>query len=106
MASVFDSGYPLIDATGGATEQIVAIGTSSAQSSAFAATTKIVRLAANNTCFVEFGSNPTAAVASSIILGAGDSLWAKVNSGDKVAVISHDTIATGKLSVHEMITEF
>ena len=60
MPSVFDRGYPIIDATGSATEQVVAIGTSSAQSAAFNAETKIVRLAANNTCFVEFGSNPTA----------------------------------------------
>ena len=106
MSSVFDRGYPMIDATGGATEQIVAVGTSYAASSAFAATTKIVRLAANTTCFVEFGSSPTAAVASSIVLGAGDSLWAKVNSGEKVAVISHDSVATGKLSVVEMKSEF
>ena len=106
MPSVFDRGYPIIDATGSATEQVVAIGTSSAQSAAFNAETKIVRLAANNTCFVEFGSNPTAVATASIVLQANSPLWAKVNAGDKVAVISHNTIATGKLSVHEMKSDF
>ena len=48
MPSVFDRGYPMIDATGSATNQSVTIGTSSAQSAAFAATTKVVRLSSNN----------------------------------------------------------
>tara|TARA_B100000424_G_scaffold54211_1_gene38958 strand:- start:1295 stop:1612 length:318 start_codon:yes stop_codon:yes gene_type:complete len=105
MPSVFDRGYPMIDATGSATNQSVTIGTSSAQSAAFAATTKVVRLSSNNNCFLAFGSNPTA-TSSSIHMHAHSPLFAKVNPGEKVAVISHNTVATGKLSIHEMKSDF
>jgi hypothetical protein len=41
-------------------EQTVSIGVSSAQSSAFNAKTRIVRLHCDAVCSVEFGTNPTA----------------------------------------------
>ena len=105
MPSVFDRGYPMIDATGSGTNQSVSIGTSSAQSAAFADTTKVVRLSANNNCFLTFGTNPTATSAG-IHMHSHSPLFAKVNAGEKVAVISHNSNDTGKLSIHEMNSDF
>ena len=106
MPSVYDRGLPLVDGTSSATLQVIAVGTSSGQSAAFDSETKIVRMAANNGCFVKFGSNPTAAVTDGVFVSNRNEVWAKVNPGDKVAVISHDSIVTGKLTVTEMKSNF
>ena len=106
MSAIQDRGFGMMDATGTQTEQVVSIAATSGQSSAFASTTKVVRLAANNACFVKFGANPTASATDGHYIGTGSDLWAKVNSGDKVAVISHNTVASGKLTICEMKSEF
>ena len=95
MPSVFDRGYPMIDATGSATNQSVTIGTSSAQSAAFAATTKVVRLSSNNNCFLAFGSNPTATTSSTYLAANTDEVF-KIDGGMKIAAI----VATGTANLY------
>lgn len=70
-----------------ATQKITMSGTS-AQSSAFNAATKFVRLHADAVCSVAFGSNPTAA-ATSARMAANTTEYFGVNPGDKVAVITN-----------------
>ncbi|HWU70677.1 MAG TPA: hypothetical protein VN017_04915, partial [Pseudoxanthomonas sp.] len=71
-------------------EQTVAIGASSAVSSAFNASTAIVRLHTDAICSVEFGAAPTAA-ATNMRLAAGQTEYFAVvpGSGFKVAVITN-----------------
>lgn len=71
-------------------EQTVAIGASSAASSAFNASTAIVRLHTDAICSVEFGAAPTAA-ATKMRLAAGQTEYFAVvpGSGFKVAVITN-----------------
>ncbi len=77
--------YPFATAPAVAS-QAVAIGASSAQSSAFAATTGLVRIHADIACVVEIGgTNPTAG-ATSMLFAAGETQWFVVSPGAKVAV--------------------
>ncbi len=69
-------------------EQTVAIGGSSTQSSAFSASTNIVRLHTDSICSVEFGSNPTATVTTAR-LAANTTEYFAVLPGQKVAVITN-----------------
>lgn len=66
----------------------VAIGGTSAQSAAFAATTRIVRIHTDAICSIAFGSNPTA-TANSKRLAAGQTEYFGVQGGHKVAVITN-----------------
>ena len=70
-------------------EQTVAIGGSSAQSSAFASTTKIVRVHTDAKCSVLFGTNPTATT-SKMRMAADSTEYFVVpqNQSWKVAVIA------------------
>jgi hypothetical protein len=67
--------------------QQVAIGGSSAQSSAFDQSTMLVRVHADAPARIEFGVNPTAA-ATSMRIAAGASEYFGVRPGHKVAVIT------------------
>lgn len=69
------------------TNQQVAVGGTSAQSSAFGDATYFVRLHSDVVCRVAFGPNPTAA-ATTARLAAGASEYFGVTPGDKVAVIT------------------
>lgn len=80
------------------TNQAVAFTTSSSQSSAFGAATRIVRLVATVDCHVAFGSNPTATT-SSPLLPAGSVEYVAVTPGHKVAV--RGATASGTLHVTE-----
>lgn len=66
--------------------QNVAIGAASAQSTAFTEVTKLVRITADEPCYIEFGANPTAAVGD-IYIPAGVPQYFGVNPTSKVAVI-------------------
>jgi hypothetical protein len=70
------------------TTQTVAIGGASAQSSAFNAKTKFVRIHADAVCSILFGENPTA-TANSPRLAAGVSEYFGVIPGQKIAVITN-----------------
>ena len=71
-------------------EQTVAIGGSSAQSSAFSSQTAIVRLHADSICSVLIGTNPTALTTSARFV-AGQTEYRSVPKGQgyKVAVIAN-----------------
>lgn len=79
-------------------EQTLAIGGSSAASSAFNKQTRFVRLETDTTCAIAFGNAPTAQTASGTATGSSATGTARlfqntveyfaVNPGDKVAVIS------------------
>lgn len=73
-----------------AANQTVAIGGTSAQSSAFNANTKFVRIHTDTTCSIEFGTNPTAS-ATTRRLPANSTEYFSVPLGAsyKVAVISN-----------------
>jgi len=71
-------------------EQTVAIAAGSAQSNAFSAATRIVRLHTDAVCSIKFGINPTATATSSR-MAAGQTEYHGVLVGQsfKVAVISN-----------------
>lgn len=64
----------------------VTITTSSAQSAAFAGSTRFVRVVSDTACWVLFGANPTATT-SSMYLPAGSIEYFSVTAAHKVAVI-------------------
>ena len=67
--------------------QQLVIGGTSTQSSAFADTTRFVRLHADVACRVAIGATPTASSAS-MRIGAGGTEYLGVRPGLKIAVIS------------------
>lgn len=67
--------------------QSLAIGASSAQSTAVASATAVVQLIATVACFVKSGSSPTAVANTSTYLPANVPIMLGVNGGDKIAVI-------------------
>lgn len=68
--------------------QTVAIGGSSAQSSAFAPNTTLIRLHTDAICSVQIGANPTA-TATTRRMSANQTEYFKVAQGHKVAVITN-----------------
>lgn len=68
--------------------QVVAIGGSSVQSSAFNAETKIICVHTDAICSVEFGASPTA-TANSRRLAANSTEFFDVSQGHKIAVITN-----------------
>ena len=69
-------------------EQTVAIGGSSAQSSAFNARTAIIRVISDSVCSVSVGPNPTATT-SMLRLAADSPEYFKVAPGQKISVIAN-----------------
>ena len=67
-------------------EQVVAIGASSAASSAFNASTRFVCLTPKADCHIQIGATPTATT-SLLPLTAGQAYYFGVTPGHKVAVI-------------------
>lgn len=69
------------------TTQNVSYTTTSTQSSAFNASTRVVRIVADAASRVLFGSNPTATAGGTTLIPANTPEYFSVNAGDKVAVI-------------------
>jgi|SRR6267154_2354170 len=69
-------------------EQDVAIGGSSVQSAAFAATTNFVMVNCDSACSLAWGANPTA-VTTAHRLGANETRFYGVIPGQKLAVIAN-----------------
>ena len=67
-------------------EQVVAIGASSAASSAFNASTRFVCLTPKADCHIQIGATPTATT-SLLPLTSGQAYYFGVTPGHKVAVI-------------------
>ena len=70
------------------TEQNVAIGGSSTQSSAFSAQTAIIRVATDAICSIAIGTNPTA-TANSMRMAADQVEYFSVQPNQKIAVITN-----------------
>lgn len=70
-------------------EQVVTIGGSSAQSAAFSAVTRIIRVQPDSICSVRIGGVSPVATTSSQRHIAGSTEYFGVTPGDKVAVITN-----------------
>lgn len=70
------------------TDQIVAVSGSSTASAAFSPSTHLVRLLADASCSIAFGSSPTAALTSKL-LPANVPEYFAVRPGHKVACITN-----------------
>jgi hypothetical protein len=80
------------------TTQDVAVGAASAQSAAFGADTRVVRVISTVACRILFGANPTA-LATSVFLPATQAEYFQVVPGHKIAVIQASS--GGTLNVTE-----
>lgn len=69
-------------------EQTVAIGGSSVQSSAFNASTRMIRVHTDAICSILIGANPTATAVKGR-LAANQTEYFGVTGGDKIAVITN-----------------
>jgi hypothetical protein len=69
-------------------EQTVSMSGTSAQSSAFNAATRFIRVHTDAICSILIGSNPTATTAKKR-LAADQTEYFAVNSGDKIAAITN-----------------
>jgi hypothetical protein len=69
-------------------ESVVAIGGSSAQSNAFATSTRFVQIHCDAICSVRFGANPTATTSNGR-MAANETRFVAINPGDRVAVIAN-----------------
>ena len=94
MAVLFITEFSSLDPSGSAavappvTDQTVAIGGASAQSSAFATNTRVIRVHTDAICSILIGANPTA-TATKGRLAAGQTEYFVVKPGDKIAVITN-----------------
>ena len=86
------------------TTQVFTVTTSSVQSTAFGASTTMVRLACSQGhCHYQIGTNPTASITTSAMMPNNYSEIIRVNPGDKIAVIKDATITTSTFSVTQLI---
>lgn len=81
------------------TSQALTFTGTSAQSTAVAATTRIVRLVSTQACFVSIGASPTAVANTSIYLPANTVQFVSITGGHRVAAIQATT--TGSLYITE-----
>ena len=82
------------------TPQNVAIGASSAQSAAFAATTEVIRVVATAACWIEIAADPTATT-DKTYLPAGVVEYFHAQGGWKIAVLQAS--AAGTLNITEIL---
>lgn len=76
--------------TPGIAKLTVAIGGSSAQSSAFASGVTLIRVHADAICSIEIGGTNPTATATSMRFAAGQTEYFLVRAGDKLAVITNN----------------
>lgn len=92
MATVYVSEYGDIRANAAfeprVADQTVAIGAGSAQSAAFNAATRFIRVHTDAICSIDIGANPTATATKSR-LAAGQTEYFYVYPGHKIAVITN-----------------
>jgi hypothetical protein len=86
------------------TTQIFTVSNSSVQSTAFGASTTMVRVSCSlGHCHFQIGTNPTASITTSPMMPNNFSEIIKVNAGEKIAVIKDATVTASTLSVTELI---
>ena len=86
------------------TTQVFTVTTSSVQSTAFGASTTMVRVSCSlGHCHFQIGTNPTASITTSPMMPNNFSEIIKVNAGEKIAVIKDATVTSSTFSVTELI---
>ena len=86
------------------TAQVFTVSNSSVQSTAFGASTTMIRIScALGHCHFQIGASPTASVTTSPMIPNNSSEIIRVNAGDKIAVIKDSTVVSSTFSVTELV---
>ena len=86
------------------TTQVFTVTTSSVASTAFGASTTMIRVSCSlGHCHFQIGTNPTASITTSPMMPNNFSEIIKVNAGEKIAVIKDANVASSTFSVTELI---
>jgi hypothetical protein len=86
------------------TTQTATVTTSSVQMTAFGANTTLIRIAcALGHCHFAIGTNPTASLTTSPLIGNNQIEIIAVTPGQKIAFIKDATVATSTVTVTELI---
>ena len=86
------------------TTQVFTVTTSSVQSTAFGASTTMVRLSCSSGhCHFQIGANPTASVTTSPMMPNNFSEIIRVSPGQKIAVIKDATVTVSTFCVTELV---
>jgi hypothetical protein len=86
------------------TTQVFSVTNSSVASTAFGASTTMVRISCSlGHCHFQIGTNPTASITTSPMMPNNFSEIIKVNAGEKIAVIKDATVTSSTFSVTELI---
>jgi hypothetical protein len=86
------------------TTQVFTVTTSSVQSTAFGASTTMIRVSCSSGhCHFQIGTNPTASITTSPMMPNNFSEIIKVNAGEKIAVIKDATVTASTFSVTELV---
>jgi hypothetical protein len=84
--------------------QVFTVTTSSVQSTAFGASTTMVRLSCSSGhCHFQIGTNPTASITTSPMMPNNFSEIIRVSPGQKIAVIKDATVTASTFSVTELV---
>ena len=86
------------------TTQVFSVTNSSVASTAFGASTTMVRISCSlGHCHFQIGTNPTASITTSPMMPNNFTEIIKVNAGEKIAVIKDATVTSSTFSVTELI---
>jgi hypothetical protein len=86
------------------TAQVFTVTNSSVQSTAFGASTTMVRLSCSlGHCHFQVGANPTASLTTSSMMPNNFSEIIRVNPGQKIALIKDAAVTASTFSVTELI---
>lgn len=86
------------------TAQVFTVSNSSVQSTAFGASTTMIRVSCSlGHCHFQIGTNPTASITTSPMMPNNFSEIIRVNAGDKIAVIKDSTVTASTFSVTELV---
>ncbi len=86
------------------TTQVFTVTNSSVQSTAFGASTTMIRVSCSlGHCHFQIGANPTASLTTSPMMPNNFSEIIRVNPGQKIAVIKDATVAASTFSVTELV---
>jgi hypothetical protein len=99
-----DSNGQLVEAFKLGVSQVATVGNTTAATTAFGATTTMVRVAASlGHCHVAFGANPTASITTSAMIPNNSSEVFAVSPGDKMAYIKDVTVTSSTVCVTELL---
>ena len=86
------------------TAQVFTVSNSSVQSTAFGASTTMIRISCSlGHCHFQIGTNPTASITTSSMMPNNFSEIIRVNAGEKIAVIKDSGVTASTFSVTELV---